>query len=100
MSAKPTDRISFWGGHVTVFVHDDGNSSLISQYPCDGYVALMNKLAGEGGCKGFDVENWSWKFEAHAVNRVLEEVRAWAATTGSGNDPVWSRMDGQPSSLA
>jgi hypothetical protein len=93
MSSKPTERVPFWGGHVTVFVHDDGNASFISQYPCDAYVELMNRLATQGGYMGFDANSWSRKFQAHAAARVLSEVKAWAATTGSGADPCWSMMD-------
>lgn len=93
MSSKPTERIAFWGGHVTVFVHDDGNASVISHYPCDAYVDLMNRLAWQGGCRGFDGDRWSWGFEALAVERVLGEIRQWASTTGSGQEPRWTRMD-------
>lgn len=94
MSNKPTERIAFWGGHVTVFIHDDGNASISSQYPCDAYVELMNRLAGEGGYKGFDDGRWSRTFYADVVPRVVAEVRAWATMTGSGSEPTWSRMDG------
>lgn len=102
MKKKPSFRISFWGGHIAGFQHEDGNVSFSSQYPADQYIELMSRMKREFAFPDFhyNEDRGSWTFHASHAGAVRACLEEWAVGTRSTDFvPTWQRMDGDSHQL-